>query len=104
MLKVLEYDEQDMLEAIDSELRNLNMTDLNADQQIVVQLFREQLMLAKPGPFGINPGIRCRYSAERMFTTDARKAVHLISTNSSTTITGIIERYCKRGVTYICPC
>ena len=77
------------------------MTDLNADQPIVVELFREPLILAKDGPFRINPGIRCGYSAERMFTTDARKAVHLISTNASTAITGIIERYCKRGVTYI---
>ena len=80
------------------------MTDLNADQPIVVELFREPLMLAKAGPFRINPGIRCEYSAEIMFTSDAIKVVHLISTNASTAITGTIERYCKRGVTYICPC
>ena len=36
MLKVLECDEQDKLDAIASELCNLNMTDLNTDQQNVV--------------------------------------------------------------------
>ena len=64
------------------------MIDLNADQPIVAELFREPLMLAKAGPLRINPGIRCGYSAERVFTTDARKAVHLIYTNASTAITG----------------
>ena len=84
--------------------KRVNMTDLNADHPIVVKLFREPLILAKAGSFRINPGIQCGYSAERMFTLDARKAVHLISTNASTAITSTIERYCKRGVTYICPC
>ena len=50
------------------------------------------------------PWPSCGYSAERMFTTDIRKAVYLTSTNASAAITGALERYKERGITYVCPC